>query len=540
MTRWASQLKLAGKIAGIAALYVLAARGGLQLESISGFATLVWPPTGIALAALLLGGYQLWPGIFIGAVVANMLTGAPPLVAVGIGVGNTLEALLGTYLLLRLVDFRPAIERVQDAIGFVLFAAVFSPMVSATIGVTTLRLGGLVSSTELADTWRAWWLGDAIGALVVAPPVLVWTARPVFPARRHLVEVATLTIAVVGLSLLSFQRPPGGVGGPLSRAYELFPFLIWAAIRFGTHGAVSTSFLVSVFAIWRTVTGHGPFIQPTLHASLFALQSFIGVTAATLLILGAATAERERATRELKVAHKIAAAANQAKAEFLAVMSHELRTPLNAIAGYAELLKLEVTGALNEKQTDAVARIQRNEQHLLGLIDDVLSFARAEAGTTKVEARPLPIGGELAALEPILHPLLVRKNLELVCEPGDSMLEVRADPLKLRQILLNIVGNAIKFTPNGGSIRLAAATRNENVVITVSDTGIGVPSDKLAQIFEPFFQVDSGTTREYQGVGLGLAIARDLARAMGGDIYFDSTEGRGSVVTVVLPRNGSE
>ena len=221
-------------------------------------------------------------------------------------------------------------------------------------------------------------------------------------------------------------------------------------------------------------------------------------------------------------------------------MSHELRTPLNAIAGYAELLKLEVTGALNEKQTDAVARIQRNEQHLLGLIDDVLSFARAEAGTTKVEARPLPIGGELAALEPILHPLLVRKNLELVCEPGDSMLEVRADPLKLRQILLNIVGNAIKFTPNGGSIRLAAATRNENVVITVSDTGIGVPSDKLAQIFEPFFQVDSGTTREYQGVGLGLAIARDLARAMGGDIYFDSTEGRGSVVTIVLPRNGSE
>ena len=126
MTSWASQLKLAGKIAGIAALYVIAARGGLQLESISGFATLVWPPTGIALAALLLGGYELWPGIFIGAVVANMLTGAPPLVAVGIGVGNTLEALLGTYLLLRLIDFRPAIERVQDAIGFVLFAGVCS------------------------------------------------------------------------------------------------------------------------------------------------------------------------------------------------------------------------------------------------------------------------------------------------------------------------------------------------------------------------------------------------------------------------------
>ncbi len=540
MTRWSSQLKLAGKIAVIAALYVFAARAGLQLESISGFAALVWPPTGIALAALLLGGYQLWPGIFIGAVVANMLTGAPLLIGVGIGVGNTLEALLGTYLLLRLVDFRPAIERVQDAIGFVLFAAVLAPVVSATIGVATLDLGGLVPRTRLVDTWRAWWLGDAIGALVVAPPVLVWTARPVLPARRHLLEVGALTFAVIALSLAIFQRQAGAPGGPLSRAYELFPLLIWAAIRFGPHGAVSTSFLVSIFALWGTMTGHGPFIQPTLHASLLALQSFMGVTAATFLILGAATAERERATRELKVAHQIAAAANQAKGEFLAVMSHELRTPLNAIAGYAELLMLEVTGALNEKQMDAVARIKRNEQHLLGLIDDVLSFARAEAGVTKVESRSLRIGEELAALEPIVQPDLLRKDLQLVREPGDSMLEVRADALKLRQILLNIVSNAIKFTPRGGSIHLSAATRNANVVITVRDTGIGVPSDKLAQIFEPFFQVDSGTTREYSGVGQGLAIARDLARAMGGDIYFDSTEGRGSVVSIVLPRNGSE
>jgi signal transduction histidine kinase len=539
VTRWSSQLKLAGKIAVIAALYVLSARAGLQLESISGFATLVWPPTGIALVALLLGGYGLWPGIFIGAVVANMLTGAPLGIAMGIGVGNTLEALLGTYLLLRLVDFRPAIERVQDAIGFVLFAAALAPLVSATIGVTTLYLGGLASRPDLVDTWRAWWLGDAIGALVVAPPVLVWTARPVLPARRHLLEIAALTGAVVALSVSIFHRPAGSTGGPLSRAYELFPFLIWAAIRFGTHGAVSTSLLVSAFALWGTVTGHGPFVQLTLHASLLALQSFVGVTAATFLILGAATSERERATRELKVAHQIAAAANQAKAEFLAVMSHELRTPLNAIAGYAELLTLGVTGALNEKQKDAIARIQRNEQHLLGLIDDVLSFARAEAGTTKVDARPLRIDDELAALEPIVHPQLVQKELALVHEATDGSLTVRADPQKLRQILLNIVGNAIKFTPRGGTIRLGAEMRNENVVITVSDNGIGVPSDKLAQIFEPFFQVDSGTTREYSGVGLGLAIARDLARAMGGDIYFDSTEGRGSLVSIVLRRDAA-
>jgi len=138
-------------------------------------------------------------------------------------------------------------------------------------------------------------------------------------------------------------------------------------------------------------------------------------------------------------------------------------------------------------------------------------------------------------LEPLVRPDLQRKRLELQRVPCDPELKVWADPLKLRQVLLNIVGNAVKFTPAGGSVQLAAARRGDNVVVTVADTGIGVSSDKLTQIFEPFFQVDSGTKREYPGVGLGLAIARDLTRAMGGDIYFDSTVGRGSVVSIVLP-----
>jgi two-component system cell cycle sensor histidine kinase PleC len=169
-----------------------------------------------------------------------------------------------------------------------------------------------------------------------------------------------------------------------------------------------------------------------------------------------------------------------------------------------------------------------------------LSFAKIEAGTTKMEPRQLRICEELDGVVPIVEPELAHKRLELRRDPCDRDLEVRADPVKLRQILLNIVGNAIKFTPAGGSIRLAAADRGDNVVVTVSDTGIGVAPDKLARIFEPFFQVDTGTTREYPGVGLGLAIARDLARAMGGDVYFESAVSRGSVVSIVLPRNNSQ
>jgi signal transduction histidine kinase len=533
------KLKVAGTIAVIAVLYVLAARIGLSVETISGFATLVWPPTGIALAALILGGTVLWPGVFIGAVVANVLTGAPLLVAGGIGVGNTLEALVGAYLLMRLVNFHPEIDRVKDAVGLIVLAALLSTLVSATIGVASLHLGGIAQRGEVVATWRAWWIGDVIGALLVAPPILVFRTKPGFPRNFRLAEAIVLTIAVITVSLKVFSKPPATLGGPLSRAYELFPLLIWAAIRFRQYGAVSMAFIVSAIAVGGTAMGHGPFVQPTLHASLLALQAFLGVMGATFLILGASMAERERTARELKVAHGIAAAANEAKAEFLAVMSHELRTPLNAIAGYAELLKLGVAGSLTEQQADAVSRIQRNEQHLLGLIDDVLTFAKAEAGRTKVEPRSLSVKGEFDALEPLVQPELARKSIQLVRDGTDPELNVNADPMKLRQILLNIIGNAIKFTPVGGRISLAAAPRNKHVVLTVSDTGIGVPAEKVAQIFEPFYQVDTGTTREYSGVGLGLAIARDLARAMGGDIYFDSTVGHGSVVSILLPRDVS-
>jgi signal transduction histidine kinase len=534
VTRVSSQVQVAGKIGLIAALYIIAARAGLQLDTISGFAALVWPPTGIALASLILGGYRLWPGVLIGAVVANLLTGAPILVAAGIGVGNTLEALLGAYALVRIVRFRREIDRVRDAVGLIVFSALLSTVVSATIGVATLHLAGISPREQVVEAWRAWWLGDAIGALVVAPPILVWASRPQFPSGKRLVEAIALTAGLIVASVLVFRQRPTSVSGPLTRAYELFPLLIWAAIRFGQCGSVTTSFIVSGVAMWGTVMGRGPFVQSTLHTSLFALQAFMGVTAATFLILGASMSERERVTRELRIAHSVAAAANLAKAEFLAVMSHELRTPLNAIAGYAELLSLGVSGTLNAQQTDAVARIQRNEKHLLGLIDEVLSFARVEAGASVMNARQLSVCDELDALEPLVRPELVKKNLQLERVPCDPDLKVWADALKLRQILLNIVGNAVKFTPAGGSIQLAAARHGDRVAVTVADTGIGVPPDKLTQIFEPFFQVDSGTTREYAGVGLGLAIARDLSRAMGGEIYFESTVGRGSVVSVVL------
>jgi signal transduction histidine kinase len=524
-----------GQVAAVAALYILAALGGLRMDAVSGFASLVWAPTGIALAAVLLAGRRIWPGIFVGALVANLLTGAPWLAAAGIATGNTLEAVVGAYALSRVAGFRLSLDRLRDVLALIVLAAALSTMISATIGVATLYTAGLVQQSKLAETWRTWWVGDAIGALLIAPAILVWAKRPrVHPSPRGLLEVAILTLGVVLASLVVFFAPIRNGGGPLGEAYVFFPLLMWAAIRFGQRGSVTATVVVSAIAVIGTVLGRGPFILPTLHENLLTLQTFMGITGATFLVLGASVSERERYEEELRAARDIATAANSAKAGFLAVMSHELRTPLNAIAGYAEILSLGVDGPLTQKQNEAIARIRSNQQHLLSLIDDVLNFAKIEAGSTSIASEPVLICDLLDSLEPVLRPDLARRELTFVWNGCDRALAAQADPVRLRQILLNVLGNAIKFTPPHGRIELSAARIADKISICVSDTGIGIPADKIARVFEPFFQVQSGTTREYAGVGLGLAISRDFARAMGGEIEVESAQEEGCVVTIEL------
>ncbi|HJP58803.1 MAG TPA: MASE1 domain-containing protein, partial [Gemmatimonadaceae bacterium] len=516
--------------------YVLAALAGLSLDAVAGFASLVWPPTGIALAAVLLLGWRIWPGIFVGALVANLITGAPFITAVGIGIGNTLEALAGGYALTRVRDFRLSLDGVRDVLALIVLAAGLATMISATIGVSTLFLSSLVADANYGETWLTWWIGDAIGALLVAPVILTWLTPPrLVLSRRRLLEAALLMLGVVVASAIVFWSPAVPGGEPLIGAYVFFPLLMWAAIRFGQRGAVTTSVIVSAFAIIGTAMRRGPFVYPSMHESLFALQSFMGITAAAFLILGASTAERDRSREQFRRARDTAAGANRAKSEFLAVMSHELRTPLNAIAGYAELLSVGVDGDLNDKQRDAVDRIRTNQQHLLALIDDVLSFAKIEAGNTRIDIQSVRVCEIVASVEVALRPEITKRQLTLVMSQCDPDLQVRGDPVKVRQILTNILGNSLKFTPPNGRIELSVDKDGDVARMRVSDTGIGIPHDMIDRVFEPFVQVHAGTTREYSGTGLGLAISRDFARAMGGDIRIESEPGKGSVVTVELP-----
>lgn len=247
-------------------------------------------------------------------------------------------------------------------------------------------------------------------------------------------------------------------------------------------------------------------------------------------------AERERLLESERAARAEAEEANRSKSRFLAVMSHELRTPLNAIAGYSDLLDLGIHGELSDAQREALRRIQKSERHLLGLIEEVLTYARVETGQMKFALTTVDTIDLVTTTEALVAPQVLARNLKLDLSGCAVRAFVEVDRDKTQQILVNLVTNAIKFTPPGGTIAIACYTDGSSVRLTVTDTGIGIPDDKLATIFEPFVQVDTRLTRTHDGVGLGLAISRDLARAMGGDLTVESRIGEGSCFTLTLRR----
>jgi len=292
-----------------------------------------------------------------------------------------------------------------------------------------------------------------------------------------------------------------------------------------------------------TLVRHGPERRGAFDAADLALAEELGRRAALALdnaMLYAAAqqsrSEAEAARAEAEAARAGAETANRAKSEFLAVMSHELRTPLNAIGGYAELIELEIHGPVTEAQRHAIARIQQSQRHLLGLINQVLNYTRIDAGAVRYSIEDVPVVEAVATAEALMLPQIRARGVAYALDPSPPGIAVRADRDKLQQVLLNLLANAAKFTEAGGEIRVRCGATPDTVRISVTDTGIGIPPDKLSTIFEPFMQVDQRHTRSHEGVGLGLAISRDLARGMGGDLTAASTPGEGSTFTLTLPR----
>jgi signal transduction histidine kinase len=257
--------------------------------------------------------------------------------------------------------------------------------------------------------------------------------------------------------------------------------------------------------------------------------------------LQARSSELQLASAEAEAARCAAEEANRAKSDFLATMSHELRTPLNAIGGYADLLLDGIRGELTPAQRADVERIRRSERHLLSLINDILNFAKLEAGRVEYHVDELPVAPLVESLEELVRPQIDGKTLAYSQVLATRDLVARGDVEKVRQVLLNLVTNAVKFTDPGGCVCVECEGDDRHVRIRVRDTGRGIPPEQLPRVFDPFVQIErERTPKSQQGVGLGLAISRDLALGMGGSLTATSAPGEGSVFTLTLPRGWRE
>jgi two-component system CheB/CheR fusion protein len=656
-------------VVAVAIVYFVAARLGLSMASLAEQVSPVWPPTGIALATLLLLGRGFWPGVTLGALAANAMTSAPLATACGIAVGNTLEAIVGAALLER-VGFRTSLERVRDVAALIVCAALASTTLSATIGVASLCLGGVQPWAAFGPLWSVWWIGDLMGALVVAPALLVWARiEPMGWSVRRRLEAVVLVAATVAITLIAFAGRQSGSTTRYPLQYAILPVIVWGALRFRQTGATMLTFLLSSMAIASTLAGTGPFAASATNEGLILLQLFLAVVAVTGLFLGAAMSERNAAERRhaedyarlevgeerLRLAldaahmgvwdwnlatgdikpsrsleaifglppggfggtyasfeelvhpddrgrvnaalataveqgtgyeaeyrtmwadgsvHWIAARgqflrdasgrpvrmlgvgtdvttrkqleeklrdhagrlaeADQRKDEFLAMLAHELRNPLAPVLHALELLRLAGGDPADVERARAV--LDRQIRHLVRLVEDLLDISRITWGKIALRTERVELVRIVASAEEIARPQLEMRRHRLTIALPPEPVWLDADATRLAEVLANLLDNAAKYTPEGGSVWLTAERALTQVVIRVRDTGSGMSPQVLARAFDLFAQGEPTLDRPHGGLGIGLTLVRRLVELHGGRVAAASDgPGLGTEVTLWLP-----
>jgi signal transduction histidine kinase len=438
-------------------------------------------------------------------------------------------------------------RRLHDVASLFLLAACVSTISSATVGVATMCLTGTAPWSTFSSLWSTWWIGDAIGDLVTAPFVFVWAdqARNRWRLQR-LPEGALLLCSMFLLSLAVFVDRGSAVPYPVH--YLIFPAVIWAALRLGQHATATLVFGSMAVTIVATLAGRGPFVTTNIGASLLQVALFMAVVAVTGLFLGAATAERNRAERrrsedyarlrssEERLARQAEelATADRRKDEFLAVLGHELRNPLAPLQNGLELLALG--GNDQALVTHARQVMERQLRHLVRLVDDLLDVARIRSGKIVLEIDRVELAAMVASAVELARPLIDARSHELqVILPPDT-LWTDADRIRLPQLLANLLNNAAKYTDEGGNITLSVAQLGADIVVSVRDTGIGMDSEALGNVFELFAQATGPAHTVQGGLGVGLSLARSIAELHGGVLTAHSEgPGKGSEFVLRLP-----
>jgi PAS domain S-box-containing protein len=689
------RLSYVGLISGVAALYFAAAKLSLMLAIPPGYATAVWPPSGLALAAVLLAGNRVWPGIWLGAALANLTVQSSALAALFIGTGNTLEAVVGASLIRHFIGVPRRFERGEDVFKFVGLVAIAS-MIAASIGVLSIVATGAIPWADSPAHWWTWWQGDTTGIIIVTPLILLWTDTP--PEARPLSRKLEATGFALGLALAAYAVVGTdvivGTHGPSPvLLFMSFPFIIWAAFRFEEREVAATIAALCAIAIASTIVGRGSLPSDSINTSLLQLLAFIGIVAVTGLVLSAVVDERRRAAETLRQArdglarqvaertraleqanqamqHNIAkrsrleeefkrseekfrlmvesiqdyaifmldpdgkvaswnAGAEKIKGykaeeiigqhfsrfypqeandrnypqyelqiatkhgrfedegwrlrkdgtafwanviitalhdaegrlrgfakvtrdmterkrvealesgeremtEFLAMLAHELRNPLAPIRNALDLMRIKSAGDSTQQWSRDV--IDRQLTQLTRLVDDLLDVGRITSGKIALHKEPVEINAAVLRAVESVQPLADARGHTLDVRLARDPLLVDGDLARLSQVVLNLLNNAIKYTPDGGRIEVEAAREADLALVRVKDTGIGMSADLISRVFDLFVQGERALDRAEGGLGIGLTLVKRLVALHSGDILaLSEGRGRGSEFVIRLP-----
>jgi signal transduction histidine kinase len=521
----ASRAEIAGyglQLTLVAVAYFVAARLGLQLALVHGQVTPIWPPTGIALVAILVLGPRVWPAIALAAFAVNLPLGPNPLGAACIAAGNTLAPLTAAYLM-RSAGFRLELDRMTDAAALILLGALTGMAVSATVGTTVLVGLGAVPASNFAQTWAVWWTGDAMGVLLFAPFLLsFWSApEPRLFTWSGRAEGAALLSAVALVTFLVFQNR-------LRLEYVVFPLIVVAALRFRLRGGAMAALIASVVAVWAAVTNAGPFADETLLQKMVTLQVFNVFVALSSFVLVAYVATREREQQ--------ARLSNDAKSEFLRVASHELRGPLSVLAGYLSLLTSGDLGPVPAKWHGPLEILTTKTAELNRIMDELLEVSRLDGD---VMARSRSVVDVRDVVKGAVERARARADLagaEISVEYDHRPMPVVADAEQVGQVVDNLLNNALSYSLPPVRIAVRSCVEGDRALVRIMDNGVGIPERMRAILFEPFQRGRQPGVEDVPGTGLGLYISRELAVSHGGTVVLErSALGGGSTFAVSLP-----